>query len=100
KGRGEFITLPRCHAPRRRGIQYAAAFEMSNRRLGVPDHAPSRVMTERVCANVVPSRHRKSQRLAAATHVDRRKADRRKTARAAIALFGDFELALARAELL
>ena len=47
----------------------------------------------------IPSRHRKSNGLAAARHVDGRKADRGKAAAAAIALFGDFELALARAQL-
>src|SRR6478672_6269618 len=43
--------------------------------------------------------HRKPQRLAAARHVDGGKADRAKAAGAAIALFVDFELALAGTEL-
>src|SRR5262249_21908967 len=45
------------------------------------------------------SRHRKAQRLAAAAHVDGRKAERREPARAAITLLVDLELALAGAEL-
>jgi hypothetical protein len=48
KERGELIAYPRCHAPRRRGIQYAAAFESNDRRFGVLDHPLSRVMTKRV----------------------------------------------------
>src|SRR4029079_17090950 len=116
KGREVLIAYPRCHAPPpglasgepddrlRRGIQYAAAFERNNGRVGVLDHPPQcalrtrRVMTGSVC-RISSSRHRKSQRLAAAAHIDRREADRRKATGAAIALFGYLELALARAEL-
>src|SRR5690242_15504326 len=63
---------------------------------GVLDHPLSRVMTTE-CEE--PSWHRKAQRLAAAAHIDRGKARDRKSARAAIALFVDLELALAGAEL-
>src|SRR5260370_41432184 len=52
----------------------------------------------RACSEA-SSRHRKSQRLAAAAHVDRGKSDRSEAAAAAIALFIDLELALARAQL-
>src|SRR5260370_33354887 len=52
----------------------------------------------RACSEA-SSRHRKSQRLAAAAHVDRGKADRSEAAAAAIALFIALELALARAQL-
>src|SRR5690242_20980583 len=100
KGRGVFIAYPCCHAPPRRGIQYAAAFESNNRCLGVLDHQPSRVMTTGMWKeSTSASRHRKPQRLAAAAHINRRKADRRKAAGAAIALFGYLELAVARAQL-
>src|ERR1700682_6120521 len=34
-----------CHAPRKRGIQYAAASRLYRRRLRVLDHPPARVMT-------------------------------------------------------
>src|SRR5690242_14771472 len=68
----------------------------NNRRPGVLDHPPSRVMTGEY---VEPSWHRKAQRLATAAHVDCGKARNRKPARAAIALFVDLELALAGAEL-
>src|SRR5437762_11598943 len=46
----------------------------------------------------ISSWHRKAQRLAAARHVDRRKTGGGEAAAAAIALFGGFELVLARAE--
>src|SRR6059058_229183 len=45
------------------------------------------------------SRHRKPQRLAAARHIHDSKAGGAETARAAVALFIDFELALAGAKL-
>src|ERR1700757_3447687 len=45
------------------------------------------------------SRHRKAQRFAAARDVDDSKADRGQTARAAVALFADLELARAGAKL-
>src|SRR5215831_9637054 len=45
------------------------------------------------------SRHRKAQRLAAAAHIDRRKARRGEAAAGTIALFAGFELVLAGAEL-
>src|ERR1700757_1417124 len=48
----------------------------------------------------IPSRHRKAQRLAAARHVDGGKAGDSEAAAAAVALFADLELALARAKLL
>src|SRR5262249_12823867 len=37
--------LQRCHAPRRRSIQYSAAEEIEQRRHGVLDRPPSRTMT-------------------------------------------------------
>src|SRR5512138_1810601 len=49
--------------------------------------------------NTSSSRHRKPQRLAAAAHIDRSEPDRRQPAGAAIALFADLELAVARAQL-
>src|SRR5437899_6364470 len=95
----DFIVLHRLSCPRRRASSTPRQSRdpQALRSTGSPAFAGD---DGKNCGvEACPSRHRKAQRLAAAAHVDGGKTDRGEAAGAAIALFVDLELALARAEL-